>query len=121
MSTVKLEGWTPQAEPPEELKRELRQLVKRAVYGHWYEKTLLLGHEPEDLSLEEIDLKVQTLIASLKSDGKWRWGSLKIRTIDRRTNETASEKYAGEFGGGVVPIVSTRAGYYRPNPERWLK
>lgn len=120
-ATEKLKGWTPQKEPPEELKRELRQLAKRAVYGLWHEKRELLGHEPKDLSLYEIDLKVQSIIASLDSEGKWKWGDLTVRTIDRRINEAACKKYAHEFVDGITPIVAAKAGRYKPNPRRFIQ
>ena len=118
--TEKLNGWVPQQEPPEELKLELRQLVKRAVFGFWKEKADLLGHIPEDLSLSEIRLKVQSLIAALDSEGQWKWGELSIKTIDRRVNEAACQKHASEFMDGIVPIVATKAGHYKPNPARYL-
>lgn len=89
-------------EGDENMIKELRQRCIRAVYALW-------GMYERPLSLSEI---YNHVTENMIGDSSWKWYLPLKRTVDRRINETADQKY----WPGETPCISVHAGYYIPNP-----
>jgi len=116
--TVKLDGWTAYARPPENDDMKFhRQLLVEVIFGLYNqkkEKLKTMGFPSQPISLLEIWLEFQSRRAMLDSIKQWPWKWHEKRWIDRRVNEVACPKYAEN---GTVKIVSPKAMFYEPNPE----
>lgn len=86
-----------------------RQLAVEAVYAIWNRE-----HRPTHLS--EIYPIVRQKIKELIATGKWQYKAFRSkRSVDRRVNEAASEKF------GFPRIVAVTAGIYQPNMELFVE
>jgi len=121
MSTVKLDGWQPNAKPPEDECSALRDLIIQAVFGAYHEKKQLLAEQEkpsQPVSLDEIYLRVQVKVDQLMRVGKWRFMFPSKRTVDRRVNEASSLAFNEN---GVPKIVAVTAGFYTVNPALFVE
>ncbi len=122
-ATHKLDTWKPQTKPDEEC-HAYRELVKQVVFAKW-------GRRHEPITLEAIysgfrddheSVKgVKALVEDRIREGMWPFPAYPRRVfcrskrfVDRRVNEVASDKFAGE---GLVKVVAVSSGIYAPNPE----
>ena len=106
MPSKKLDGWTAQGQPDEDMCTFLRQMIVEAVFSIYYQYKL-------SSSLQEIYNLVLVKISKANQLGKWKWHTPSKRTIDRRVSDAADPKF---YEDGVPKIVAVKAGVYTVNP-----
>ena len=116
--TKKLEGWAPQAQPPEndEIKAH-RQMVVEIVYGLYWRKMQRLksiGMPPQPVSLSEVWAEFVSRRLTLQSIKDWKWHQHEKRYLDRRVNEAACPNF---YENRKPKIIAASAGIYLPNLE----
>lgn len=126
-STVKLQGWTPQAPPAEDEEMQTYRTyivdAVRMLYAINKANTCL-PFKPDPIYHGEVYALLKNRIGALLLQKKWRFygyvdrsGNVHIRpreTVDRRTRECASLEYGAQ-------IVAVKAGYFIPKEEAELK
>jgi len=113
MKGLKLNGWTAQPPPEPDKAEAIRNIAIKEVYSKYY----LAG---QTSTLQEIAEKVKTRIQYLIKQGNWplTYGMPSKRTIDRRVNEACEPTW---FEDGVPRLAAKSAGFYVPNPVRFLE
>lgn len=127
-STVKLSGWTSQ-KPPEEgpETKTYRKFIVDAVNMLYKVNQAHTSppFKPAPVSLSMIYTAVKNRIVAQMLRKQWKHmgyirkdGVPRIRMkryVDRRVNEAASRQYCDQ-----PQIISVRAGYYIPTPDKFL-
>jgi len=107
--SVKTPSFKPEFLRDKEYLESIRELSKEAVYARW-------SSEKRPSQLIDIYRFVKRRIQVLIDVGEWdakAWTPPSKRTVDRRVNEAADQKY----WDGPTPIIALRAGLYIPNPS----
>ena len=111
--TQKLSTWQSQQIPMSEDECEqYRVLIRQSIFASWRNKS-------RASTLQEIYLDVINRVWELISTGDWAFAPYprSKRTIDRRVNETAEQKF---YPHGIVMVVAVTSGVYMPNPELFM-
>lgn len=94
-------------------KRELREMVVRAVYGRWHVIN-------KAMTLDDVFLRVEREAKIAHAQGQWSYQVMPIkRTVDRRVNEAADPRFYDGESPPLRMVPPKGSGLYLPNPERF--